>query len=122
MKKITMADLLNEISRHVLGGDSVYRITISDSQPQNEGIQIMVSKEEWHFETSVISDLTAEDQYNELYNKLVTTYANRTQLVTGHSFGGEYFAYLIIDEKVRISFKYITGDGQNWLYELWHKN
>lgn len=122
MKKILVADLLNEITRYLLGGDSFYRISITDSQCLNKGIQILVNKEEGYFETSVISDLTAEDKYTELYDKLVTTYVGRTQLVTGHSFGGEYLAYLIIDEKVMVLFNYITREGHQWLCELWCKN
>ena len=121
MKNIHMKDLLNVVTRHLLGGNNTYRISITDFECRNEEIQICLNKED-DTETYVILDLKAEDKFTELYDKLVTAYAGRTQLITGNSFCGEYLAYLIIEDKVMFSFKYKTAAGQKWLSKLWYEN
>ena len=121
MEKILVKDFFNVITRNLLMIDNFYHIRITDFLCHNEELQICFCKED-DFEMCVISDLTAEDKFMELYDKLVATYTGRTQLVTGHSFCGKYLVKLIIDGKVIISFEYRTHDGHRWLYEQWCKN
>ncbi|MBQ9313750.1 MAG: hypothetical protein IJ220_01925 [Clostridia bacterium] len=111
MNMITLLELFECIETH-LHDKLFYRLEITENDENSCKILFL--------EEDVPSKIirTTSNMYDEVYNSICDRFGESVWTIKVHSVCYGDFIYVIIGEKVCITFRYVFKSGREWLYRF----
>ena len=107
MKTINLSNFLQILLEDVKAKRSVC-YTISE----DEGKNIFTVKEK--LGDKIYLEIPEDNKYDVLFNKITETFSGKYELMSMHSFSGEYVIYIIINH-ITVGLEYNSQSGRNWI-------